>query len=363
MTTKRARPKARQPKPPEHWWGSWRPYIKWAARAVAALAVLAIVVVGGLWVWAGGDKTPPDQIAWGLTYSSHAAQGLGLDSRATYQAILDELHPKRLRLVAYWTDIEPAAGQVNYSDLDYQVAEAEKRGIPYVIAVGRKVPRWPECYTPGWAKALPPAQQSEQLLNHISRTVARYDAEPHLLRWQVENEPYFAFGDGCPAVDEPLLKREVSLVHSLSRRPIMMTDSGEASNWLSASRLPDVFGSTLYRVVLNDSDKPFHHFLWPEYYTRHANLIRKLHPNVKQVVVAELQAEPWTKVGLTDINQAYIDQTLSHDQFQANIKFASDVGFSEVYLWGAEWWYYRHLHGDDFYWDTARDTFTNAPAR
>jgi hypothetical protein len=324
---------------------------------MGGLLATCVVLVVAVWFWAGDAKVPPGQISWGLTYSSGDAKGLGLDPQAAYTAILDQLHPKRLRLAAYWTDIEPSPGKFDYSDLDFQTAEAEKRGIPYIIVVGRKVPRWPECYTPDWAKSLPMPQQQTGILNQITHTINRYNSNPHLLRWQVENEPYFQFGDHCPGVDTAFLQREVNLARDLSHKQIMVTDSGEASNWLGASQWADVFGSTLYRVVLNPQGKPFHHFLWPDVYTRHANLIKKLHPNVKLTVIAELQGEPWSTYGLTNIPNSYRDLTLSHQQFADNIDFAAQVGFSEVYMWGAEWWYFEKLHGDPFYWNTAANVF------
>jgi hypothetical protein len=338
----------------------WKTALKRTAIVVGSTLAVAAVVAASLWIWAGGDKVTPDKISWGYTFSSGAARGLGLDPHAAYTAMLDGLHPQRLRLVAYWTDIEPADGRFDYSDLDFQISEAEKRGIPYVIVTGRKVPRWPECYTPDWAKRLPTDEQHSRILRQVQNTINRYDARPHLLRWQVENEPYLNFGDGCPGPDEQFLKAEVAAASQSTHRPIMLTDSGETKSWLGPSQFGDIFGTTLYRVVLNKKGSTFHHFLWPEYYTRHGNLIKKIHPNIKQLVVAELQAEPWTEKGLTNIDQAYIDLTLSHKQFTDNIEFTREVGFSEAYLWGAEWWYYRKLHGDDFYWNTARDVFAQS---
>lgn len=338
-----------------------RLWFKRVMLGLGALLLTALLAATGLWIWTSGPKVPPNQIAWGLTFSAGDARGLGLDPQQAYRAILDDLHPKRLRLVAYWTDIQPTSGQFDFSDLDWQVSQAEQRHIPYTLVVGRKVPRWPECYTPGWAKAQPKATQQQDALRFIDHTIHRYDSHPYLLRWQIENEPFFRFGDGCPDPDETFLSQEITLARHLTSKPIMVTDSGEASTWLNSSKYPDVLGSTLYRVVLNPKGQAFHHFLTPDYYAHHANLIRKLHPTVKQVIIAELQAEPWTQIGLPGLSHAYIDQTLSHQQFQANIKFASDVGLPEVYFWGAEWWYYEKLHGGDpYYWDTARDVFAQS---
>ena len=163
-----------------------------------------------------------------------------------------------------------------------------------------------------------------------------------------------------PACQSEFSSPRIVLTRKLSHRNHGYP-SGEASNWVGASQYADVLGCTLYRIVLNGQGKPFHHFLWPEVYTRHANLIKKLHPNVKQVVVAELQGEPWTTAGLNNIPDSYRDLTLSHQQFTDNVDFAAQVGFSEVYLWGAEWWYFEKLHGDTFYWDTAAKTILAPP--
>jgi hypothetical protein len=310
------------------------------------------VLFGGAWVWAGAEKTPPENMAWGFTYSAHAARDLGLDPVVAYRAALDELKPDRLRLVAYWTDIEPRRDEFVYRDLDLQVAEAEKRGIPYVLAIGRKVPRYPECYTPAWAQQLSMSEQHERILGMMQRTVQRYDHGAHLITWQVENEPYLKFGE-CPKFDESFLKQEVSLVRGLTTKPIMLTDSGELTTWLGPSQFGDQFGTTLYRSVLNGTTGGvYHHMWWPGWYTRRANLLKKLRPNVKQVVVAELQAEPW---GLgPNKPQSFYDLTMSHEQFASNLAFAREVGMPEVYLWGVEWWYYEKLHGDSYYWQTFR---------
>jgi hypothetical protein len=38
-----------------------------------------------------------------------------------------------------------------------------------------------------------------------------------------------------------------------------------------------------------------------------------------------------------------------------NMDFAKKSGFSEVYLWGVEWWYYmKERHNDSTYWDEMR---------
>ena len=43
---------------------------------------------------------------------------------------------------------------------------------------------------------------------------------------------------------------------------------------------------------------------------------------------------------------------------RARIQFAPDVGFSEVYLWGEEWWYWMKLPGDPSYWDEGKNVLS-----
>jgi hypothetical protein len=318
--------------------------------------LVLLALAGGFLIYTSGPKLSPDQVAWGVTFSNHEAKDLKLDPQQTYLATLDELHPKRLRLVAYWSDIEQQPGHYDFHELDFQVAEAEKRGIPYVITVGVKLPRWPECFAPDWAAKLPAAEEQQRLFAIDTQTVRRYDARPHLAAWQVENEPYLKFGQGCPGFVASALPDEVKLVRSLSAKAIRLTDSGEFSTWFLASRFGDEFGTTLYRAVLmGNTTNVFHYFWWPDFYTRRATLIKKLHPNVHSVVISELQAEPW---GLApDLPQTFYDKTMSHEQFLANVNFASQVGLAEADLWGVEWWYYEKTHGDSFYWEAAKDLF------
>jgi hypothetical protein len=341
--------KAREKRPAKH-------HRKLDHRQIVIL--LLFMLAFGLWLYAGGQKLTSDKIVWGVTYSSLQAKSLNLDPTQAYTAMLDQLHPKRLRLVAYWNQIEKTPDQFDFSDLDFQVQEAERRGIPYIIAMGKKAPRWPECFVPDWAGKLPAAQQNRRLYIMIDTVVRRYDRRTHEVGWQVENEPYLHFGENCPKFDQKTLSQEVDLVRSISNKQIMLTDSGELSLWLQASQYGDVFGTTLYRTILLNTGGVFYHFWWPDFYTRRANFIKKLHPNVHMVVISELQAEPW---GLApDKPQSFYDKTMSHQQFLTNINYAKQVGFGEADFWGVEWWYYEKLHGDSFYWDAAKDLFAQS---
>jgi hypothetical protein len=341
-----------------------RNYHLWAyvfGQLGSAVVVGVAFIVIAVAIWVHSIKTPASQIKWGFTYSHLAARQLKLDPNKAYVAALDELKPQTLRLVAYWSEIESAPGKYNFSYLDFQVAEAAKRHIPYVIVVGMRVPRYPECYAPSWSKKLDSEAAQDRLLEYTSRVVRRYQDQPGLTSWQLENEPYLGSFGVCPKLNEAHLKQEVASLKTETNLPIMMTDSGEISFWYKASRFPDVFGTTMYRVVINKkTNKVFHHFIPAWAYTLRAGIVRAIHPNVKKVVVAELQGEPWSNAPLIEKDQAYFRETMDHKQFDENLRFAQDAGLSEVYAWGVEWWYFEKLHGDSYYWQKAASTFSSA---
>ena len=50
---------------------------------------------------------------------------------------------------------------------------------------------------------------------------------------------------------------------------------------------------------------------------------------------------------------------MSPEEFDTVIEFAKRTGIKTQYLWGAEWWYYMKLQGEDWYWKRAEELFPN----
>jgi len=91
---------------------------------------------------------------YGVTFSNKYASQIGLDWKDAYIKVLDDLGARNLRLVAYWDDIEVTPQNYNYKDIKWQLEQAEKRNANVILAVGRKVPRYPECFEPSWWRGM-----------------------------------------------------------------------------------------------------------------------------------------------------------------------------------------------------------------
>jgi len=296
-------------------------------------------------------------ITLGATFSKPYAQSLGLDWKKAYIATLDELQVRKLRIPAYWDQIEPSRGKFDYTDLDWQIDEASDRGAEIVLAVGRKLPRWPECHAPAWTNDLPESEVQALILAQIERTVRRYANETSIVTWQVENEPFFDFGE-CPPLDKAFLKREVATVRALDPRPIMITESGELSTWLGAAGIADTLGISTYRTVWS---KYIGYFYWPiapAYYARRFESVSTLFSNV---IVSELQAEPWSPEGITSMPIDAQLRTMNPARLEENVRFARRIGFPEAYLWGVEWWYWlKETHERPELWEKGASLYAEA---
>lgn len=298
------------------------------------------------------------EVKYGVTFSPKYAGYLNLDWQEVYTQILDDLQVKNLRLLSYWDILESERGQYDFTETDYMLTEADKRGAKAILVVGVRQPRWPECHVPTWAKGLSVENRRQSILEFIQKTVERYRDQSVIWAWQVENEPLLqSFGENCDIVDGSFLKSEVKLVRGLSRKPIIMTDSGELGFWVTSMQLSDIFGTTVYRQVY---DKWLGYVTYPvpaSFYNVKSNLVRYFFAkNNQKTIIAELQAEPWLADGnlVSPKEQAKIFTTQDLKNYT---NFARKTGFDETYLWGVEWWYFMAGQGYPEYLDYAKTLF------
>jgi len=300
------------------------------------LVILIIAFFGYLFI---GKAPQAEKIVWGVNFSQKQADLLGLSWQENYLALLDDLKVRDLKIIAYWDLVEPELGEYFFEDLDFQVEEAEKRGVKIILVMGRKVPRWPECHLPDWAKDLNEEEQEERILKLIEEIVLRYRDSEVIWAWQVENEPFFPFGE-CPEITEEFLKEEISLVKSLDlSRPVIISDSGSNRFWFRTARLGDMVSISLYRKVWFKEFNSYVNYPFPSvFYWRKALIIDKFFD--KEVFCGELQAEPWGPVLIYELPFEKHQETMDLKQFRKNIEFAKKTGLNQFYLWGSEWWYW-----------------------
>mgnify|MGYP000334593008 CR=1 FL=1 len=312
-------------------------------KLLAALIGVGFASVG-LFLFAGYSRLTPGLIP-GMTFSAPYAEELGLNPPEVLRVALDDVGIRRFRLSAYWKRIEPQEGNSNFTELDKQIEEVGKRNGKVILAIGEKLPRWPECWTPDWWKQLPREEQRKKTLRWLETIVTRYRDNPTIEAWQVENEPHFAYGD-CPAPDYLFLKTEAEFVRGLDpSRPIQTTDSGELSSWLTVGPFVDKVGVSVYRIVRSPLLGNYNWQYWfipPFIYHRKAMVGRIF--GVKEVYVSEFQMEPWSHKSLPETAIADQLTTMDLTQMKKNFHFAERMQFKHIDFWGIEWWVWMAQH-------------------
>ena len=301
--------------------------------------------------------SPKEDVSLGITFSSRYAEALGLDWKESYVALLDEVGVRKIRIPVYWDLVEKTPGQYDFSDVDWQLAEAKKRNAEVILSLGQRVPRWPECHIPEWANESA-AIRKQALFKMLRQSVERYRGHSEIVKWQVENEPFLIFFGICPKFDPNQLEEEVALVKALDpTRPVMLTDSGELSLWFRAASRGDEFGTTMYRKIYKPGVGYVTYPLGPNFFRFKEQLTRLL-TRQEHFSVIELQAEPWANGWVADASLDEQWKTMDDRQLRGVVDYARRVGFSEIYLWGGEWWYWlKEKKGHPEIWNAARELF------
>lgn len=324
---------------------------------IGLAACLFLVLGFGLKIWYTKDFSTSQPPAFGVTFSKMYAEELGLDWQQAYLAILDELQVKHLRLVAYWSEVEPAAGQYDFSEIDWQIEQAASRGVEIILAIGQRVPRWPECHFPAWVLELSESERQQRLLDLLRAEVDHFKDQLAIFAWQVENEPLLTLFSACPKSNLNFLKKEAMTARELDTRPIIISDSGELSGWLRVPQAANILGITMYRVVWHQhlGYLKYDLFYPASYYHYKAKFIKWFF-GLQDVIVTEFQAEPLgiQNKGLPEIGLSEQFKSVNPDNFAEFVAFAKRTGFDKIYLWGVEWWYWLKERGDDRIWSQAK---------
>jgi hypothetical protein len=324
-------------------------------KTIIVLLLGLLMLLGGIVLYLA-QKPIPEKITYGMSFNTMYARELGLDWQETYDAILDDLGVRHLRLAAHWPMVEPQSETYNFTEIDYQIEKAGSVGAEVILAVGRRLPRWPECHLPDWTRELSQAEVDTKQLQYMTEVVNRYKDNPAVKYWQVENEPFlevFAF-EHCGVLDEAFLDTEIALVRELDpTRQIIITDSGNLGLWTGAYSRADIFGTSVYVHFWNPELGQFRTLLPPFIYRVKENAIALFYGQ-KPTVLIELSAEPWLIAPITTVPLETQFSRMDVVKFEDILNYAKETRYDKQYLWGAEWWYWLKLKNYPEMWDRGK---------
>ncbi|HVX56763.1 MAG TPA: beta-galactosidase [Candidatus Saccharimonadales bacterium] len=343
------------------------PRRRWLRRLVIGLIIFVVVAVGAMygiaeWYIHSQRSQPLEQ---GVSFIPDYAQSLGLDPQQTMDA-LTSIGVKHFRLVSYWSDMEPTPGQYDFSQLDWEFKKAEAAHAKVILVVGLRQPRWPECHAPGWANLnQPESQWQPQLEQFMQKVIERYRGSPALQQYQLENE-YFLKGFGyCTNFSRQRLVSEYNLVKQLDpHHQIIVGRSNNTIGLPLGQPQPDEFSVSVYKRVWDANlTHRYLEYPWPAWYYGFMAGLQKIVTG-KNMMIGELQAEAWPPDGKSIQQTSLAEQNKSLDakRLKARFQYGRATGMRQIYLWGAEYWYYRDvkLH-DPSLWNVAKQEFQNQP--
>lgn len=328
----------------------WKKIILSVIIFIATLLLLYLIMI---------QRPAPKDIQYGVSFNTPYANELQLDWKEVFEAILVDLGVKHFRLSAHWDLVEPENDQWNFVELDYQMKRAKEEGTQVIFGIGKRLPRWPECHVPIWARDIDTEKQQSEILEYIEKVVTRYKDYDNIVMWQVENEPFLFFfaHEYCSGFDKKFLEKEIALVKSLdSTREVLVTDSADLGLWARAYKRGDTFGTTLYLYVWNDKWGSIKNRLPSSWYRAKSTLMEWLYGK-KEIILIELSLEPWLSESVVDAPIETQLERMNPERFDEVLEYAKNTRMQKQYLWGAEWWYYMKEQGYPEFWEKAKEIF------
>lgn len=326
--------------------------------ALGVVAFLLLLMFTATW-WNPIVFPPVKDPVIGVSFSDKRSRELGLDWKANYTALLDDMQVRNFRLMSYWDEYEVTRGQFDFTNLDWQIEEAAKRGATVSLSIGLRQPRWPECHEPEWAKSLGGNTWKQALYAYIEVVVKRYENNPTVINWQLENEAANNWFGECGRADHERLLEEFNLVKSWTKKPLWMSLADQHGLPISQP-WPDKFGYSVYRTVWSEKTWPYIGYLTyptPIWYHKARAAIIKAYTG-RDIYIHELQLEPWAYTDTMHVSVAEQDKSMDLEKIEDNLLFAREIGAKEIYTWGGEWWYWRkETLKDPSVWEKVRSEF------
>jgi hypothetical protein len=328
-----------------------------------SLVALVLLVTSGMygiaqWYIFMHRNTP---IQLGVTFIPRYASYLGVEPQQTLKAILQDLKPTHVRLVSYWDDIEKTPGVYDFSQLDWQFAMAQEYNTKVTLAIGLRQPRWPECHMPVWQLNQSKDVWYPELKKVMTATINRYQTQPVLESYQLENEYFLDVFGECPDFSRDRLIDEYNLVKSLdSDHKLIVSRSNNAMGFPINEPRPDEFGVSVYKRVWDKTlTKRYVEYPFPGWFYGFLAGGGQIITG-KDMIIHELQAEAWAPDSY-DIKTAPVSElykSMNPERLANRFEYAEASGIKRIDLWGVEWWYSMKMtRGEPGLWDTARDEF------
>jgi len=337
--------------------------------------------------WREVPVEPHGATRLGISFRPLQAEGLGLEPRATLNALLE--HPySTIRLAALWNRMEPESNGFDPSHLDWQVEAAERAGKQVIVAVGAvKNFGYPEFFVPEHHLPTPLPEGTlvseashpellEAAIEFVGRVVERYRGHDSVVAWQVEHEAVDPLGvEHSWRLATGFVKREIAEVRRLDpRRPILLNgflpmswpvaaqqrwrtrDQGDSL--ALAEEAAEIIGVDFYPCHALGAAAGFTAYMnsgrpgWP---ARARRMVERAAARGRRLMISEGQAEPWEAVTTPPSPRGRAMTSCPPERVIENynrcLALARELGGAlDSYLfWGAEYWILRQHTGDGSY--------------
>lgn len=321
---------------------------------------------------------------YGTSYSFEQASWYGLNPREEYLKVIGDYKFDWIRLPFFWNQMIDEHGKLNINDLEFAIAEARKRNVKVLVALGAKTPYYPEYHLPENIKNglvygqeidlnSPVSSEILRTTQEVVKKLSRYDNISH---WQVENEPLVGNVNRWKMSLE-LVRAEVDVVRKadFQKRPIILNHAATGfydNSWkelLSILEPGDVFGVNAYFKTQGINILDFKSagrevkLKWPKSFTwpvQSWTFISPSFENIKEEVekkdvnlwVLEMQAEPYIR------DESYFSRTDFPFKTQDIVKgneFLKSYGIESIGLWGVHFWQFSEQRSDNSWVSTVKD--------
>lgn len=283
-------------------------------------------------------------MTYGVSFSRKACSQFNLKPEEVLRYAINTLGIRHFRCMSYWDDIEIKPGIYDFSWLDEDLQLLSENNCTITLAVGLRQPRWPECHPPRWVKDLADIDFKEALYIFNETVINRYKSFESITSWQLENEALNHGIGTCTNFDRARLAEEYSRIKQIDpSRSILMSTSNSWGLPIRSPR-PDIVGFSLYLSQHTSNGYSFSHPSALLHKLRKVAVKKILR---RQVIIHELQAEPWGPVGTEKLSDQEQMKSMSPEILQKSLRYAQNTGITHADLWGLEWWTWRMKEFND----------------